>query len=68
MNFPAGPGAYALAAGDLEGNGKVDLVVADSNLSGSSYVTVLLGNGDGTFTRARRCLWPVIRRRSLWPM
>ena len=49
LEIPAGPGANWLAAGDLIGDGKIDLVVADSDLSGPSYVTVLLGNGDGTF-------------------
>jgi hypothetical protein len=49
-SIPAGPGANRLAAGDLTGDGKIDLVVADSNLSGPSYVTVLLGRGDGNFT------------------
>jgi hypothetical protein len=35
-----------LAVGDLRGNGKLDLVVAEAD---SSTVGVLLGNGDGTF-------------------
>src|SRR5262249_20817764 len=36
----------AVAAGDLNGDGKTDLVVA--NLNGRS-ISVLMGNGDGTF-------------------
>jgi len=41
--------ASGLAAGDLNGDGKVDLMVAESTLDG---VKVLLGNGDGTFVAA----------------
>jgi subtilisin family serine protease len=39
-------GGEAIAAGDLNGDGKTDLVVA--NFSNTS-ISVLLGNGDGTF-------------------
>jgi hypothetical protein len=37
---------YGIAVGDFNGDGKLDLAVADS---GSAEVTILLGNGDGTF-------------------
>lgn len=37
------------AAADFNGDGLLDLAVSDSN-SGSAILTVLLGNGDGTFT------------------
>ncbi len=39
----------AIAAGDFNGDGKLDLAVANS---GSNNLTILLGNGDGTFTAA----------------
>src|SRR5438067_2455744 len=39
----------SLAAGDFNGDGKLDLVVANA---GTNDVSVLLGNGDGTFRPA----------------
>ena len=52
-------GAIAVAVGDFNGDGKLDLAVANH---GSNTVSVLLGNGDGTFQpavslrhRARSC-------------
>lgn len=39
----------AVAVGDFNGDGKLDVAVANS---GDNTVTILLGNGDGTFTPA----------------
>ena len=46
VNYPAGDGPSSVAIGDLNGDGALDLAVANS---GSDNVSVLLGNGDGTF-------------------
>ena len=43
--FAVGAGAIEIASGDLNGDGKADLIVSD----GIKAVYVVLGNGDGTF-------------------
>jgi hypothetical protein len=44
-----GSGPYPIAVGDLNSDGKLDLAVANQN---DSTLSILLGNGDGTFTPA----------------
>ena len=49
VSYSAGAQPISLAAEDLSGDGKMDLVEANNS---SSNVSVLLGNGDGTFQAA----------------
>jgi hypothetical protein len=50
-----GTAPYAIVAADFRANGKLDLAVANS---GSNNVTLLLGNGDGTFAQAPASPFP----------
>lgn len=62
MNYAVGLGPTSITVGDFNGDGKLDLAIANA---GSSNVSLLLGNGDGTFQMAAdysagwvRSLWP----------
>src|SRR6266536_995671 len=48
-NFAAGDGPSSVAAGDFNGDGRQDLAVANTF---SNNVSILLGNGNGTFGAA----------------
>jgi hypothetical protein len=48
-SFSAGTTPIQLVAGDFNGDGLVDLVVTDGPDCGCAFMSVLLGNGDGTF-------------------
>jgi hypothetical protein len=51
--FPTAPEPWNFAVGDINGDGNPDLVVAnDVNNAQGNNITLLLGNGDGTFRQA----------------
>jgi hypothetical protein len=50
VNYTAGTNPFRLALGDFNADGKLDLAVDDRGpFNGNGSVTMLLGNGDGTF-------------------
>ena len=54
VSYPAGYEPFDVAVADCNGDGKLDLAVADVDVSypTATVVSVLLGNGDGTFGAA----------------
>ncbi len=54
MTYPVGTAPRAVAFGDCNGDGKVDLAVANPGnaVGDDGNVSILLGNGDGTFQAA----------------
>ena len=47
--YPSGPGSsYFVVTGDFNGDGNLDVAVADQTAA-NSVIAILLGNGDGTF-------------------
>src|ERR1051325_12222401 len=49
VNYPVGTAPHAVAVGDFNGDGALDLAVVNAS---DGSVSVLLGHGDGTFEAA----------------
>jgi hypothetical protein len=49
IDFATGPGPNGLAAVDWNKDGKMDLAVSNGGADAAHSVSILLGNGDGTF-------------------
>jgi hypothetical protein len=43
---------FNVALGDVNGDGKLDMVIRDEDLNNQMHLEILLGNGDGTFQSA----------------
>lgn len=55
QNYPGGTGPYGVVVADFNGDGKLDIAVADygdPNSGNDGGVSILQGNGDGTFQAA----------------
>jgi len=49
VNYAVGPGPIYVAVGDFNGDHNLDLAVANAGYGGGNSISILLGNGDGTF-------------------
>jgi VCBS repeat-containing protein len=52
VDYSAGDGPNSVALGDFDGDGKLDVATANINAADASNISVLLGNGSGTFGAA----------------
>jgi FG-GAP-like repeat len=61
-NSAAGVGTFDMAVGDFNGDGKLDVALAGYISSTQGVLQIMLGNGDGTFTKGQTINLPLIPR------
>jgi hypothetical protein len=58
LNNAPGIGTFGMTVGDFNGDGKLDVAVAGYISTEQNVIQILLGNGDGTFTKGQRIVLP----------
>jgi hypothetical protein len=57
LRVGGGVSGYYITAGDFNGDGKLDVLVASFNGDNTTYVSIFSGKGDGTFKYPPRQIW-----------
>jgi hypothetical protein len=65
QNYAVEGAPVAVAVADFNGDGKLDIVTANDTPNGGGTVSVLLGNGDGTFQPAANYVLPLMNSTGL---
>ena len=59
LNSAQGVGTFDMTVGDFNGDGKLDVAIAGYVSSQQNEIQILLGKGDGTFTKVQTIVLPV---------
>ena len=59
LNSAQGVGTFDMTVGDFNGDGKLDVAIAGYVSSQQNEIQILLGKGDGTFTKGQTIVLPV---------